>query len=388
MSRLGMPALQVGNEFIVKKPNMRVEVLAPEASLPPQPLSVTVGSVHHDAVSSDVLDIDFSTFDDSLTEAGSGEATRLSDVSHAASAFTRRHWLGTAAIITLILGASLITLAGRYWTAHHVVDHTVVAATPTSRPIAGLNLAVPAADFQAKLQSITSQPATLTVGPYSEQLNSDIIKSWLQISANKDRTEYYIHVNEAAMANALTKEANDYARTPINQVTVNEDGADRIVVGGRDGRGLTDPNSLKTQSKEAAKNVLGVKGLQFNTPLKTVPFQAVTAANFDKLLVADITTKKMWAYQNGQLVKTFLVSAGAPATPTPIGQYKVYAKFSSQDMRGTNPNGTPYFQPKVPWVSYFTAGNAVHGVYWHPSSWFGNINSSHGCVGVDRKSVV
>jgi lipoprotein-anchoring transpeptidase ErfK/SrfK len=62
--------------------------------------------------------------------------------------------------------------------------------------------------------------------------------------------------------------------------------------------------------------------------------------------------------------------------------FHVYAKFTVQDMRGTNPNGTPYFQPKVPWVSYFYQGSAVHGVYWHPLSWFGVNNSSHGCVGL------
>jgi len=75
-----------------------------------------------------------------------------------------------------------------------------------------------------------------------------------------------------------------------------------------------------------------------------------------------------------------LISAGAPETPTPLGQYKIYAKFTRQDMRGFNPNGTKYFQPNVQWINYFYAGNAIHGNYWRPTSWFGNRNSSHGCV--------
>lgn len=298
------------------------------------------------------------------------------------AAFAKRHWLGTAALVILIVGAAGIMLAGRYWTAQHIVDHSSVVAARPSHPIAGLNLTVPAADFQTKLQTITNQPATLTVGANTIPVGSDTIKSWLQISSNKARSEYYIHLNKAAIAGSLSQLANKYVKTPVNQVTVNEDGTDRVVVGGRTGTALSDPNTLVTQAQAAATTIMDGKGLQFNTPLATVPFQAVTAANFDKLLVADISTKKMWAYQNGQLVRTFLVSAGAPATPTPVGQFKVYAKFSVQDMRGTNPNGTPYFQPRVPWVSYFTAGNAVHGVYWHPDNWFGSINSSHGCVGL------
>ena len=52
-------------------------------------------------------------------------------------------------------------------------------------------------------------------------------------------------------------------------------------------------------------------------------------------------------------------------------------------MSGLNPDGSKYFQPSVPWINYFDhSGDAVHGNYWWPASYFGSINSSHGCVGV------
>ncbi len=51
-------------------------------------------------------------------------------------------------------------------------------------------------------------------------------------------------------------------------------------------------------------------------------------------------------------------------------------------MQGGNADGSRYFQPDVPYVNYFYADYAVHGNYWRPSSYFGNINSSHGCIGV------
>jgi lipoprotein-anchoring transpeptidase ErfK/SrfK len=89
----------------------------------------------------------------------------------------------------------------------------------------------------------------------------------------------------------------------------------------------------------------------------------------------------MYLYQNGQLYKSYPISAGAPETPTPIGQFKTFSKLATQDMRGYNANGTKYFQPHVHWISYFLPGGyAIHGNYWRPQSWFGNINSSHGCV--------
>lgn len=374
----------VGNEFLTTKQNMKVEVTEPDTSLPPQHLAVAVHSIGHDAVLASMpvtLDNYSETDDQHSSSHRSPFIGHVTDHVHMPR-FAGRYPIATAALITLLFGAAIINLAGRYWVAAHITNHATVAAVKPAHVVAGLNLAVPAADLQDKLQSITTQPTTLTVGTYSEQVSSDTIKSWLQITPSKNKSEYYIHVNEAAMASTLTQEANDYARTPVNQVSVDEDGASKVVIGGRDGRSLSDPNSLKTQSQGAAKNVLAAGGLQFNTPLQTVPFQAVTPANFDKLLVASISAKKLWAYQNGQLVNEFLSSDGAPATPTPVGQYKIYAKYAVQDMRGTNPNGTSYFQPKVPWVSYFTAGNAVHGVYWHPDSWFGVNNSSHGCVGL------
>jgi lipoprotein-anchoring transpeptidase ErfK/SrfK len=118
--------------------------------------------------------------------------------------------------------------------------------------------------------------------------------------------------------------------------------------------------------------------LQFSTPLKSLPFQAATPANFGKLLEVDLTTKRMYAYQNGQLVNTFLVSAGKPSTPTPQGEFHIWEKLTMQTMVGPG-----YVQPDVPWINYFDhSGDAVHGVYWRPASVFGNINTSHGCVGL------
>lgn len=297
--------------------------------------------------------------------------------------FFRGHIVITTALVILLVGTAVIRVGADVWSARIIpkVSAAQVAKLP-AKPIVGFNVTVPAAELQSKIQAVTSQPATLSVGSFSEQLSPDIIKSWLQITANKQKTEYYIHVNEAAMDSSLLKEAQQYERTPINQVTVSEDGTSRVVVGGKDGRALSDPNTLKTQVAQNAKDVMNDNGIKFSTPMADAPFKAVTAANFDKLIVADITTKKMWAYQNGNQVNSWLVSAGAPDTPTPVGEFHVYAKYTSQDMWGYGPGHKYYFQPHVHWVNYFYEGSAIHGVYWHPISWFGAINSSHGCIGV------
>jgi lipoprotein-anchoring transpeptidase ErfK/SrfK len=247
-------------------------------------------------------------------------------------------------------------------------------------------LTVPASALQAKLQTITNQSATLTIGGQTEPLGADTIRSWLQITPSSDKSQDSIRIKAGAMTSSLTALANTYVKAPVDQVTVTHtDGItpSGVIVAGQNGTQLTDPGSLGVQAQQLAKTVMNANGLQFSTPLQTLPFQAVTPAAFPKLLEADVTTHRLYAWENGQLVNTFLASAGAPATPTPLGEFKIWEKLTSQTMKGFNPDGTPYVQPNVPNVNYFDhSGDAVHGNYWRPASVFGAVNTSHGCVSV------
>lgn len=99
-----------------------------------------------------------------------------------------------------------------------------------------------------------------------------------------------------------------------------------------------------------------------------------------KEIVISISAQSLWAYENGELVVSTLVSTGTgevPETVTPLGYYSVHTKLLSQTMEGTISNEF-YSVPDVPWVMYFDwAGNAIHGAYWHNN--FGTP-MSHGCV--------
>ena len=81
-----------------------------------------------------------------------------------------------------------------------------------------------------------------------------------------------------------------------------------------------------------------------------------------------------------QASNTMLMVPGAPQMPTPTGQFKVYLKYVTQTMRGTNLDGSTYVSPDVPWVTYFTGSIAMHGAPWQPFFGPGNPNGSHGCV--------
>ncbi|HEY8729178.1 MAG TPA: L,D-transpeptidase, partial [Acidothermaceae bacterium] len=70
-------------------------------------------------------------------------------------------------------------------------------------------------------------------------------------------------------------------------------------------------------------------------------------------------TLQIWV--DGAFVLSTAANTGIPAAPTPRGSWPVYARYRSQTMSGTNPNGSHYRDPGVPYVSYFHGGDAVHG---------------------------
>lgn len=103
-----------------------------------------------------------------------------------------------------------------------------------------------------------------------------------------------------------------------------------------------------------------------------VPSAPAPTSSTGKLIMINLSTQQVFAYENGQLLKTVTVSTGLPGTPTVTGNYRVYWKLSSQTMSGPG-----YYLPGVPYVMYFFKGYALHGTYWHNN--FGQP-MSHGCV--------
>jgi hypothetical protein len=99
-----------------------------------------------------------------------------------------------------------------------------------------------------------------------------------------------------------------------------------------------------------------------------------------KEVVVSVSAQMMWAYEEGEMVMSSLVSTGTaevPETTTPVGHHSVIAKFDAQTMEGTI-SGEYYRVEDVPYVMYFdNNGNAIHGTYWHSN--FG-APMSHGCV--------
>ena len=97
---------------------------------------------------------------------------------------------------------------------------------------------------------------------------------------------------------------------------------------------------------------------------------------YNYVLVSMSTPQHLSVWSNGAVVKTAAVNTGITVSPTDIDTWPVYLRYRTQTMRGTNPDGTKYEDPGVPFVSYFYKGEALHG-FIRPS--YGTPQSL-GCV--------
>ncbi len=86
-----------------------------------------------------------------------------------------------------------------------------------------------------------------------------------------------------------------------------------------------------------------------------------------------IDRQLLLAIEDGQVVRAIDVSSGKPSTPTPIGSFKVYAKFPRWW-------STP-FREWLLWAAPFTGGIATHQYPVVPP-----VAASHGCVRITQSN--
>jgi lipoprotein-anchoring transpeptidase ErfK/SrfK len=92
----------------------------------------------------------------------------------------------------------------------------------------------------------------------------------------------------------------------------------------------------------------------------------------EKIIEVNLSQQMVYAIENQNIVRSFVVSTGTEEHPTVTGEYLVYVKH-----RYANMSGPGYHLVDVPFVMYFYKGYGLHGTYWHNN--FGTP-MSHGCV--------
>lgn len=235
------------------------------------------------------------------------------------------------------------------------------------------------ADIKAKLDKTLDQTVKFNVAGKVFTATRTDIGSWVSPISLEDKKPN-LEFNSGEIEAFIDKIAKNYVNPARSEIIMHKsDGTEQLLVSGKNGTDVIGKDAIAT---EVSQSLLAGKPVDIALNVGEQVYSKISAEDYDKWVVVDLTNKYMELYEKSKLVNTFKVSGGAPATPTVLGQYKILYKLRTQDMRGLNADGTSYFQPRVEYVNYFYGGYAVHGVYWRPDYWFGQINSSHGCVGL------
>jgi hypothetical protein len=168
-----------------------------------------------------------------------------------------------------------------------------------------------------------------------------------------------------------------WANQPASLTSLWSEGTDNVITHGavmqfEDQHGLTTDGLAGPQVWQALLQAAGT-GAGDTSPYSYV---FVTQNRPESLVV----------YQNGSTVYTSAVNTGVPGATTEPGTYPVYLRYKVTTMSGTNPDGSHYSDPGIPWVSYFHGGDALHGFV---RSSYG-FPQSDGCVEIppDHAAVV
>lgn len=94
------------------------------------------------------------------------------------------------------------------------------------------------------------------------------------------------------------------------------------------------------------------------------------------ITISEGSPETLLVHRIGGVVLSTPANTGVPGADTPQGVFPIFTHVAASDMKGTNPDGTKYDDPGVPWVNYFNGGDAVHGF---PRGSYGSPQSN-GCV--------
>ncbi len=116
---------------------------------------------------------------------------------------------------------------------------------------------------------------------------------------------------------------------------------------------------------------------------KDIKYPVLGVTNNDRWIEVDLSEQKIRAWEGNTLYLESLVSTGLPWTPTPTGEFRIWAKARATKMEGGQ-GKYYYYLPNVPYVMFFEngatpgwRGYSLHGTYWHND--FGRTHS-HGCI--------
>ena len=226
--------------------------------------------------------------------------------------------------------------------------------------------------IKSRYQLKSGDKVVHTVGPND-------MSSWVKLVSDAETGKYEVSFSKAK----IQKFINTTLAKEVNQPSVSKEIlVDRnnkqlnLIQEGQDGVEMSDVGKVAEDIYQAVNGGEN-KTITIETKVEKHKTNSVSALGTNWIDV-DLGDQTTTLYNGDTKLRTFIISSGKASTPTVKGTFHVYHKRDVMTMSGgSKEDGTYYSTPNVRWVSFFHAGYAFHGCYWHDN--FGHV-MSHGCV--------
>lgn len=264
-------------------------------------------------------------------------------------------------------GIDLDELTGAVTSALADGDHTV--------SYSGAPAPAPAAVSDEDAAGVAEQLNTMlaTIGFYVGEertvpVDPAVAATWFEIVNVDDQLE--IVADEAAIQSVVDTLPEAVNRAPVDAESVVNSGGDilRELTVGVNGRELGDITGAAAEFAAQLENGEAA----YELDVTEVAFEQTTLHRY---VDVNLSQQHAYLYENGAVVNSWAISSGLPGTPTPTGNFTVFAHTAMQDMGCFE--GASYCTENVPYNTWFAPDIAFHGAYWHNN--FGQ-QMSHGCV--------
>ncbi|MPZ49043.1 MAG: L,D-transpeptidase family protein [Dehalococcoidia bacterium] len=104
----------------------------------------------------------------------------------------------------------------------------------------------------------------------------------------------------------------------------------------------------------------------------------------ERWILVDLARQEASAMIGDEKLYTALVTTGKEGWETPAGTWYIVRRVANETMTSVSIGAEEFYELKdVLYTQYFTnVGHALHTNYWRDDSYFGEVPSSHGCVGM------
>jgi len=120
-----------------------------------------------------------------------------------------------------------------------------------------------------------------------------------------------------------------------------------------------------------------------------------------QIIIVSLAGQAMRLYQDGKLVRAFLVTSGRPERPSLPGLWSIQGRLSPTIFKSSDPRNSPYWYPDTPIhyaMLYHDGGYFIHDSWWRddygPGTQFPHAdssgdqqfagNGSHGCINLQE----